>query len=42
VYEFWIENRLMLEVATPDMLAAYAETIQPARLDALFGRRAAA
>ncbi|HET6238288.1 MAG TPA: hypothetical protein VFE41_25535 [Acetobacteraceae bacterium] len=42
IFEFWIENHLMLEVATPDMLAAYAETIQPARLDALFGQRAAA
>ncbi len=42
VFEFWIEDRFMLEVATPDMLAAYAETIQPARLDALFGQRTAA
>jgi hypothetical protein len=42
IFEFWIEDRFMLEVATPDMLAAYAETIQPARLDALFGQRAAA
>jgi hypothetical protein len=42
IFEFWIENHLMLEVATPDMLAAYAETIQPARLDALFAQRAAA
>lgn len=42
IFEFWIENRLMLELATPDMVAAYAETIQPARLDALFGQRVAA
>ncbi len=42
VFEFWIEDRFMLEVATPDMVAAYTETIQPARLDALFGSRAAA
>ena len=42
IFEFWIEDRFMLEVATPDMVAAYAETIQPARLDALFGQRAAA
>ena len=42
IFEFWVENTFMLEVATPDMVAAYAETIQPARLDALFGQRAAA
>jgi hypothetical protein len=41
VIEFWIENRLMLEVATPDMLADYIETIKPARLDALLAQRAA-
>jgi hypothetical protein len=23
LYEFWIENRVMLELATPDMLPAY-------------------
>jgi hypothetical protein len=42
IFEFWVEDRFMLEVATPDMLAAYTETIQPARLDALFAQRAAA
>ena len=42
IFEFWIEDRFMLEVATPDMLAAYAETIQLSRLDAFFGQRAAA
>jgi len=42
VYEFWVENHLMVEVATPDMLAAYAEAIQPARLDTFFAQRAAA
>jgi hypothetical protein len=41
VIEFWIENRLMLEVATPDMLADYVETIKPTRLDALLAQRAA-
>jgi hypothetical protein len=41
IFEFWIENRFMLEVATPDMLAAYAETIQPSRLDTFFAERAA-
>ncbi len=40
IFEFWIENRFMLEVATPDMLPAYAETIQPTRLDTLFAARA--
>ena len=35
VIEFWVENRVMLEVATQDMLAPYAaymqlETLQPA------------
>ncbi|MGN6513622.1 MAG: hypothetical protein ACTHKZ_08655 [Lysobacteraceae bacterium] len=24
LYEFWVENRVMLELATPDMVAAYA------------------
>ena len=42
IFEFWIENALMLEVATPDMVAEYAEAIQPARLDAMFAQRAAA
>jgi hypothetical protein len=28
VIEVWIENRLMLELATPSMVAAYAKTIQ--------------
>ena len=42
IFEVWIENRFMLEVATPDMLAEYAELIQPARLDAMFAQRAAA
>jgi len=42
IFEFWIENTLMLEVATPDMVAEYAEAIQPARLDAMFAQRTAA
>lgn len=42
IFEFWIENTLMLEVATLDMVAEYAEAIQPARLDAMFAQRAAA
>ncbi|HET8997096.1 MAG TPA: hypothetical protein VFN42_10565 [Acetobacteraceae bacterium] len=36
VIEFWIENRLMVEVATPDMVAEYTQTIQPAKLAAMF------
>lgn len=36
VIEFWIENRLMLEVATPDMVAEYTEAMHPDRLEAVF------
>jgi hypothetical protein len=25
LYEFWVENRVMLEIATPDMLSAYTK-----------------
>ena len=42
VIEVWVENRLMLEVATPDMVSAYLELIKPAKLDAMFAARAAA
>ena len=42
VIEFWIENRLMVEVATPDMLAEYTRLIRYDALDAHFGGRAAA
>jgi hypothetical protein len=41
VIEFWVENRLMVEVATPDMLAEYTRMIRYEALDAHFGRRAA-
>lgn len=41
VIEFWVENRLMVEVATPDMLAEYTGMMRNDRLDARFGRRAA-
>ena len=41
VIEFWVENRLMVEVATPDMLAEYTRMIRPEALDAHFGQRAA-
>ena len=42
VIEFWVENRLMIEVAAPDMLEAYTALIRPATLDAHFGARVAA
>lgn len=42
VIEFWVENRLMIEVATPEMLAPYLALIQRDRLDAFFAGRAAA
>jgi hypothetical protein len=41
VIEFWVENRIMIEVATPDMVAEYTETIRFDRLDAMFNRAAA-
>jgi hypothetical protein len=25
LYEFWVENRVMLEIVTPDMVAAYVK-----------------
>jgi len=40
VIEVWVENRLMIEVATPDMLAAYTNTVRLENLDALFAARA--
>jgi hypothetical protein len=42
VIEFWIENRVMVEVATPDMLHEYTRMIRPDALDAHFAGRAAA
>jgi hypothetical protein len=41
VIEFWLENRLMVEVATPDMLEDYTKLIRFDRLDAHFNRQAA-
>lgn len=41
VIEFWIENRLMLEVATPDMVAEYTDRMQPSKLDQVFPAAAA-
>jgi hypothetical protein len=42
VIEFWLENRLMIEVATPDMVGEYLQMIRRDRLDAMFAGRAAA
>ena len=38
VIEFWVENRVMVEVATPDMVAEYTRLIRYDALDAHFGR----
>jgi hypothetical protein len=42
VIEFWVENRLMIEVATPDMVEEYTRVIQREALEAAFGRHVAA
>ena len=42
VIEFWIENRLMVEVATPDMVAEYTDRMRPEKLDQVFPNVAAA
>lgn len=42
VIEVWIENRLMIEVATPDMVTAYLDMFDPAKLEARLAARAAA
>ncbi len=42
VIEFWVENRLMIEVATPDMVADYTALIRRDKLDAMFAAHAAA
>lgn len=42
VIEFWLENRVMVEVATPDMLAEYTRMINRENLDKMFADRAAA
>ncbi|MFZ2468610.1 MAG: hypothetical protein WAW54_09465 [Parvibaculum sedimenti] len=36
VIEFWVENRIMLELATPDMLAPYLATMNIAALEQRF------
>lgn len=40
VIEFWVENRLMLELVPQDQIGAYTSLIQPAKLDVFFGARA--
>jgi hypothetical protein len=42
VIEFWLENRVMVEVATPDMLADYTRMISRENLDKMFAGRTAA
>ncbi len=42
VIEFWVENRLMIEVATPEMVPAYAKLSQFPVLETLFSERRAA
>ncbi len=42
VIEVWLENRLMIEVATPDMVADYTNLIRRDKLDALFAGHPAA
>jgi hypothetical protein len=42
VIELWVENRLMIEVATPDMVSAYLDLFNPAKLEAALAARAAA
>jgi hypothetical protein len=39
VVEFWIENRIMLELAPEDMMDAYMELIQIPVLDEFLGGR---
>jgi hypothetical protein len=40
VIELWLDNRLMIEVATPDMVSAYTDLFRFDRLDAFFQRMA--
>lgn len=42
VIEFWVENRILLELATADMLPAYLATIDLATLDRRFPEAAGA
>jgi hypothetical protein len=42
LYEFWIENRVMLEIATQDMLAGYTRITNSAAQQAILAGRALA
>jgi hypothetical protein len=42
VIEFWVENRIMIEVATPEMVGEYLGMIGYQKLDAMFAAPAAA
>jgi hypothetical protein len=42
VIELWVENRLMIEVATPEMVPAYAKLIQFPVLETFFSQARAA
>jgi hypothetical protein len=42
VYEFWVENRILLELATPDMLARYVAIANGAAQRDLLARSGAA
>lgn len=40
--EFWVENRIMLELAPPDLVSEYTSVMQIDRMEALMQRRMAA
>ena len=42
VTEFWVEHRLMIDGATPDIVADYKNMIRRENLDAMFAARTAA
>jgi hypothetical protein len=39
LYEFWVENRIMLELATEDMLARYVAIANGAAQRAMLAKR---
>jgi len=39
--EFWVENRIMLELAPPDLVGEYTSTMQIDRMEALMKQRMA-
>ncbi len=42
VVEFWVENRLMIELAPQSMIGEYTGLVRPEKLEAFFERRPAA